>query len=238
MVTAANLPLHRRTRLELVARALRYGLTALAAGILVLQANGYSIDFATLTVEKLGAIVLTDVPSGAQVTIDGNPVSVERRAVTQLVYPGSYVVSVQLAAHQTWQRNVQVGAGAAVHYRPVLFYEEPSFLGIQPASPEELRAPFVDPRLIVIGGEVWLRDNGTRQLVTRFASPMRAATLLDDDHLAVVVNTDLVVLTRDGMSQQILLTVEAGQPVRLVPTDRGRRLAVVLGETTRRYELR
>jgi len=85
---------------------------------------------------------------------------------------------------------------------------------------------------------VWQRNNGIRQLVTRFSEPVIAAEYLDDSHLVVTVGQAVFVLELDGTNIQQLLALPSSDPVRLVSSNQGSRLAVIQGTAAREYQLR
>lgn len=199
-----------------LAFALRSVLTVLVAGILVAEANGYAIDFDTFTVRKLGLLAANVTPSTAAVgLIDGELDKSNNQYAGQLA-PGTYNLAVSAEGYHDWHRTVRIEAGKSTAFPLLtLFRTSPELIEERPASLEELSAPLIDPRLVVVGGEIWLVRQDGMQLVTRLSLPIEAAILLDQAHVLFVASNALRVIDIDGSNdQQLLPTLEPGVRLR------------------------
>jgi len=208
------------------------------AGILVAEANGYAIDFHTLTVQKFGLLAANVTPPAATVMLtDGKLAKTGSQYAGQLP-PGTYTLSVSLDAYHPWQRSVRIEAGKSTAFPLLtLFRVAPERIEERPATAAELATPLIDPSLTVVGGEIWRAQRSGQQLVTRLSRPISAAVLLDQSHVALLVDSQVRVIDVDGSNDQVLLRdIPAG--TRLAPQGYDQIDLVGLDGQLQRYVIR
>lgn len=84
-----------------------------ATVILILLTLGYRLNFTNGTIRQGGLVHFISQPSGADVMVDDLRLSNKTRSKITL-YPGNYQVRMQREGYQTWQKRVEVKAGAVL----------------------------------------------------------------------------------------------------------------------------
>lgn len=226
-----------QNRWDVIGFLLRSFLTLLAAGILALQANGYEIDYTTLTWQKAGLIVVNVEPTSAQLIVDGSASTLTGRERTVLLSPRTYTATVKQDGFSSWQQTVHVEAGRAHTYAATLYWLEPKLLATRQATVEDTEtAPSSELR--IDGGELWHVDDGEQKLITRFSQTIASAVFLDRDHILLQLGSSIRVIDLNGSNDRILIQRTSDEPVRLVPRNGGRAVEVVTNELVTTYGLR
>jgi hypothetical protein len=181
---------------------------------------GYVIDFKSLTLMKVGLLVLQVRPTDATITLPGGELQKEGAYWVSKLPQGSYQLEVSHPTYQTWKQRVRVEPGRSHAYPAVtLFLAEPIASQTRPATLAELGAPLVEPTLRVEGGELWRVRKDGDQLVTRFSAPIRSARLSNRNHVLVTIGRELHVVDIDGSNDLRLVTFEDGRQRRLILLD-------------------
>ncbi len=220
--------------------ALRSVLTLLAAAILVLEANGYLIDFNRLRAEKAGLLVLETRPADAKAMLDGNALPLRRGQLTTAYFPDMYRLDVVKDGYHPWHHTVRIERGhVAVFDGIVLFPRERPVTGARPATTAEAAAPLVGSQLRVTSGEVWYQSARTaaEQLVTRLSVPIQAAVLLDKAHVLYQVRSGVHVVDLDGTNDVLLIDQALPDPARMTVADGGRTVLLTVAGTTTSYRV-
>lgn len=223
---------------DIASFAVRTVLTVIAAVIVVLQANGYAIDFERLRIEQLGLVSLTVAPSTARVYVDGKLVKLQRGTYTSTVTPDVYSLEVQLNGYRTWRHLARVESGGVVRFEDVLLFPEriePS--GTRPASAVDRARPLIDSRLRLVGTELWVARGESDRLVTRLSETIKAAVVLADSHIVYQISDGIHVIDVDGQNDVLLVAQEHPVPMPLMLLSGDRVLGVVTGETTTLYQI-
>lgn len=199
---------------------LRSVLTLLVAFLLLVQAYGYVIDFKSLTLTKVGLLVLQVRPTEATIALSGGTLHKEGNYLVSKLPQGSYQLEVSYPTYQTWKQRVRIEPGRSSAYPSIiLFLTNPVVAATQPATTSQLATPLVDPTLRVDGGELWRIRKDDDQLVTRFSAPIRSARLFDKNHVLVTIGRELHVVDIDGSNDLRLVTFSDGRQRRLLPLD-------------------
>jgi hypothetical protein len=79
----------------------------------ILYAEGYRVDFATLSFKKVGALYVRSFPANADIILDGKPKSrgwqlFQSGTFVNNLFPSNYVVELVAAGYRPWQRQVAV----------------------------------------------------------------------------------------------------------------------------------
>lgn len=217
---------------------LRTTLTVLAAGILVVQANGYSIDFEHLRVAQAGLIRMNVSPASARSFVDGRQIRLTRGEFASTYTPDVYDVEVQLNGYQSWHHLARVEPGNVVRFdHIILFPERIDPIGTSPTTTIGREAPLIDPRLRIINTELWYVANGKQQLVTRLSGQILAATLLGTSHVVYQTSDGIHAIDIDGVNDAILVAQVDPTPSPLILSSNDRVLAVVGPELTTQYQI-
>lgn len=204
------------------ATVLRIILTGLASFILLLEANGYAVNFQTLAVTKVGLLVVSAQPATATVTVDNVTIKQQQTQWITKLPAGTYTVSASTPGYQTWRNPVQIESGMSRAYPSVwLFLATPIVTDVRPATARELFAPLVDETLKVDGTEIWHTMRGQSKLITRYFEPVQSAVMVGSEHVAVQIGSTIHILDMDGTNDQVLMTLPDKRQRRLlVPDDR------------------
>jgi len=230
--------LQRDTWWDIASFILRSVLTSIAAIILVLQANGYVIDFDRLRIEKAGLLVITTQTPAVTTLLDGKELRLQLGQLTKQYFPGQYQLEVRKAGYQTWQYQADIKKGhVAVFADITLFPEQLTVINDHPVTATELKAPVVSDQLRLVGTELWHRTKDVERLVTRLSVPMIAAVIFDSTHVIYETASEIHVIDMDGSNDQRLLEREFVTPMPLLIIESGRTLSVIGTETTTNYRL-
>ncbi|MBI4032454.1 hypothetical protein HY374_01980 [Candidatus Berkelbacteria bacterium] len=229
---------YRHTGWDLVASGLLLVCVAVAAAIVLLEANGYLIDFAHLRVESSSLLVLRTQPRDTTIILDGKRLPHTWDGTWQ-ISPGRHELAVTAPGRFTWQQSFHVSPRrAAVYQSIILYWRNPEFRETRPVLESEEETPHVDRALSVNVGEIRVVDGLQTQLVTRFSRIPQVVRFLDEDHLIVQLDNELHVIDIDGSNDRILFTLPDDAPRQLVVGNEGRSLGIIdHGERVSVYEL-
>lgn len=230
--------LHRETWWDIASFSLRSLLTLIAAAIVILEANGYVIDFNRLRIEKAGLLVLTTQTPAVTALLDGKELNLQRGQLTKQYFPDQYQLEVNKAGYQSWKHQVDIKKGhVAVFADITLFPDQLTTINDHQVTAAELKVPIVSDQLRLVGTELWHRTKDAEQLVTRLSTPMIAAVLLDSAHVIYETASEIHVIDIDGSNDQLLLEREFVTPMPLTIAESGRILSIIGAQTTTNYRL-
>lgn len=228
----------RETWWDIASFLVRSLLTLIAATILVLEANGFVIDFNRLRVEKAGLLVVGAHPDGVMALLDGKTLPLQRGQTTKQYFPDQYELEVQKDGYQSWHHQVRIEKGHVALFTSILLFPTKlAVLTTHPVTVAERQAPLVSAQLRLVGTELWYRTNSGEQLITRLSLPMTAAVLFDSSHVLYETASGIHAIDIDGLNDQKLLAIESAVPLPLVLSDGGKTLSVVGEQTTTKYQL-
>lgn len=228
---------YRRSGWDLVASALLLVCVAIAGSILLLEANGYLIDFARLRIEPSGLLVVRSNPRDASLELDGLPLA-SRLDTTWQITPGRHELIARADDRHPWRQAFHVAPRRVAAYEHIILYWiTPRVTTTREATPEELAVPLIDPILSVRAGEIWIRTGDNAELITRFSRTPLAAWMLDEHHVIVQLDAELHILERAGSNDIALLSLTDASPRQLVVRANGRELGVVSSGEITYYEL-
>lgn len=217
---------------------MRSVLTLIAATILVLEANGFVIDFNRFRIEKAGLLVLMAHTDGVKATVDGKPLVLKRGQLTKQYFPDQYELDVRKDGYQSWRHQVHIEKGHVARFVAItLFLEHPTIIGTHPATSAEQQSPLVSPQLRLIGSELWFRTTAGEQLITRLSTPMIAAVMLDPSHVLYETHQGVHVIDIDGSNDQLLVESNIVDPLPLLVADGGKMLSIIGEQVTTKYQL-
>ena len=84
------------------------GLFSLAAPLVVLYTAGYRFDFLNQRLVQVGALIVSSVPKGATVSLDGQEQPGRTPLINKRLLPGSYELTLSKDGYQSWQREIVV----------------------------------------------------------------------------------------------------------------------------------
>lgn len=230
--------LQRETWWDIASFLLRSLLTLIAAVILVLEANGYVVDFNRLRIEKAGLLVIEVTPATATVRLDDKELSLQRGKLTKQYFPDQYQLEVSKLGYQTWHHQADIKKGHVALFNDItLFPTKLKVLDTHPVTLAEQQTLLVDNQLRILDTELWHRTKDAEQLITRLSVPMIGAILFDPSHALYETSTGIHVIDIDGSNDQLLLSDDFAKPAPLIITDSGRTLSVVGEQITTNYRL-
>lgn len=223
---------------DIASFVLRTLLTLVAAVIVVLQANGYAIDFERLRITRVGLVSLTVAPADARVYLDGKAVKLLRGTYTDTVVPDVYSLEVQLNGYRPWHHLVRVESGGVVRFNDVLLFPERiEVASTRPSTPLDRARPLIDSQLRLIGTELWYVTGSTEQLVTRLSEPIKSAIVLAKSHVIYQVSDGIHVIDLDGLNDVVLVAQTGAPATPLVLLNNDRTLGVVGADVTTLYQI-
>ncbi len=205
---------------DTLAFVLRTLLTFVVVFILLVQANGYAIDFHRLRLAKIGLLYIHPSPPDVAASLNIGTFTRQGQNLVAELPPGQYTVTLRKSDYQPWQQTVRIQAGRSSAFPfATLFLAEPVLLAQRPATASELISPLVDEKLRVSGGELWAARAGSEQLVTRYLPSIRSARLFDSGHVIVQLGSEIHLLDLDGSNDRVLVTLGDSHQRRLLPID-------------------
>lgn len=205
---------------------------------ILLLANGYDLNWRTGTLTQTSAIVLAGQSSSATVTLDGTTVAASLPVTLRNVQLGAHVLQISAPQYQPWHLSVKTSAGQAIiRDRIELFLETPTKVPGTSASVEG--SPLIDPTLEVSGAELYEPTGSDRELITRFSSPIVAASRSNDRaHVFVQLGNAVYVTEETGENTTKLLELSSSSAVHLLPRNNDRQLIVGNGTDTVTWAIR
>ncbi|MBI4022948.1 hypothetical protein HY375_02175 [Candidatus Berkelbacteria bacterium] len=224
---------------EIGASVLLFGLTALTSSILLLQANGYWIDFQELSVQKMGLLVLRYAPSDAVVIVADTESRSFRGEYAEVLPPGVYDVTITKLGYHAWQRTAAIHPGAATSFlNRELFLQSPVLLATTSPDPTDVTTPVIGAGLLVRENELWIhREDAALQLVTRLSRPIRSAVRTSDQTLAYQVENEIHVIDEDGRNDRVLFQLPDDRERRIRSLDGGRRIRLIEADVVEEYQI-
>lgn len=199
---------------------LRTLLTIVVVVILLVQANGYVINFQNLTVTKIGLLYIHPNPADATASLSWGMFEKQGQNLVAQLVPGQYTVTLSRPDYLSWQQTVSIEAGRSTAFPfATLYLAQPSLLEQRTPALDELKSPLVDQKLEVVGEEIWHTKKGQPVLVTRYSRSVRSARLFDAGHVLLQLGSEIHIVDIDGSNDQLLLTLPDTRVRRLIPID-------------------
>jgi hypothetical protein len=225
---------------DLASFILRTILTSIAAIILVLEANGYLIDFNRLRIEKAGLLVMTIHPTNASVFLGTEQLIASGSKITDKLFPDQYVVEVRLNGYQTWRHIFRIEPGSVepssfpdVVLFPLKIVKKSSHI----STYNELQMNLFDKTFSVVNNELWRQSGNGDQLITRLSENIQAAIYFDDYHIIYETESGIHVIDADGTNDVSLVAEALSQPAPVYLSDNGHILNVVMSQVTEQYQI-
>ncbi|HCX27754.1 MAG TPA: hypothetical protein DHI91_01275 [Candidatus Portnoybacteria bacterium] len=165
----------------------------------ILYAMGYSFDWTNKKLVQTGGLYLKSVPSGAQISVNGQPQKTTPRLISRLL-PHSYNISVVKDGYHSWQKNLPVEAELVSEARNI-------FLLPTNVSPELITQNVTSTIADFLSSP---GEKTQQQRAAKIASST-AGWLLNGDNLyylpknnPVLYRTDLTESIKDQISQEAL----------------------------------
>jgi hypothetical protein len=94
-------------------------------GAVILYSTGWRLDFRTMKIEKVGAILVKSFPSDAEISLNGKPVQNETgllRSGTLIgnLFPTNYKLKLSTNNFKTWEENISVSPSMVTEVNAVL----------------------------------------------------------------------------------------------------------------------
>lgn len=229
---------YRQTGWDIVASVLLFVCIVVAATVLLLEANGYLIDFARLRVEPSSLLVLRTEPWDVTLDLDGATLAQAWDGTWQIA-PGRHELAVSAENRHIWRQSFHVVPRRAAVYQSIILYRiTPTLIETRPVHEEERGIPLVDPSLrVTVGGEIRIVDGLQTRLVTRFSRAPSAVRLLDAGHLIMQLDREIHVIDSDGSNDRVLFKLPDETARQLIISEGGRSLGIVNGEEVAIYQL-
>ncbi|MCR4277663.1 MAG: PEGA domain-containing protein [Candidatus Berkelbacteria bacterium] len=120
----------------------------------IFWARGFKPNFKNGSIDRTGLIVVTSVPTGASVFLDGRLTSATNTNIAFLD-PKTYKVRIEKDGYISWEKDIEVTADLATEIKAVLFPVAP---GIKPLTTTGARNPMLSPD----GGKIAYGTSGER----------------------------------------------------------------------------
>lgn len=186
------------------------------SSIIILKANGYSVNISTWEIKKTGMIVLDADPRGT-IIMDAKQLKNQHfpSRISNL-NEGTYNIEITQPGYQSWERVISVVRGQASVFNHILLFKDvPS----ETNAPQQLTATEVAAEMT--GYQAGLTVNGTEifwqnKLVTRFSQNVAGAVSYPDSaHIVFQVGDQIRVMDLDGTNNKLLFKIETPEPTSL-----------------------
>lgn len=199
---------------------LRTFLTFVVVFILLVQANGYQIDFHRLQLNKIGLLFIHPNPVDVTAVLSSGKLERQNQNLVAELPSGQYTVVLTKTGYRPWQQSVSIQAGRSSAFPfATLYLTEPTLLEQRAPTVNELISPLVDEKLNASGGELWYTKKSTDVLITRYLPSVRSARLFDSGHVLVQLGSEIHIVDIDGSNDQVLLTLPDTKLRRILPID-------------------
>lgn len=214
-------------------------LVALVALYLILQANGYNINYKTLSVEKTGMIYLKSVPSDVKIYVNDNLEGDEVPFKMGNLNPGRYTVKVCKDNYVDWEKTLLVEQGkTAANENILLILKNPQELV---ANEEEKNSfPIIISQWLPKGleiknqSEIWFND----VFITRFSKEVKQVSWHTDlKHILVQLDNSLVIIDADGSNMVHLVDLSSQDTSQFIVVDSGKDLIYQDGKDIKKVRL-
>jgi hypothetical protein len=196
--------------------------------------SGYRFDFKKMKLIKTGIVGVEFSPSDAVIIIN-NEQKIARGFFSQNVNPGQYIIEIEKAGFETWQKTITVEPESVNDFRDiVLFREKPELTELLDQSkidlitkPTDVLATNAKGKLSFSEHEIWVGE----QLVTRFSTPvLKAAWYPDLAHIVYQQGDEIRVIQQDGFYDLLLAKLSSSDPTVYAIGSNGTELYFLDGE--------
>jgi hypothetical protein len=159
---------------------------ALGAGV-ALYAQGWRLDFATLSPKKVGAIYVRSEPRDADITLDGKPIKrtngfFEAGTLINGLFPKSHTLALSREGYRPWQRTLTVTPSKVA---------EAKYAVMVPEIATDVKVGGVENFWSVVGGEPIIQTaSGTLMVDGVTLRGFRVLAVAPDGNRAITENTD------------------------------------------------
>lgn len=212
---------------------------ATLAGYLILIANGYKINYKTLTVAKTGMIYLKSQPEEAKIYLDGQLVSQQTPWRQGDLLPGRYEIKISKDGFVDWEKSLLVEEGKTEAWEAVkLFLQHPQVLEVKEEESQAL-SQLVEQwpakgLVIKNGSEIWFND----VYITRFSQDIKNLSWHTDlKHIFLQINKKILVMEADGNNIIELVNLDSEQTSQFVVINEGKELLYQDGEKVKKVRI-
>mgnify|MGYP001572815862 CR=1 FL=1 len=193
------------------------------AFLIILKANGYTINLKSRKIIKSGMIILDGKPKNAIIYLNQEKILTTLPGKITNLFPGDYEITISYQGYKPWQKSITVLPGKASAYQNVmLFLETPENIS------EPLKINLEDfkneaqnntQEIELLGAEIYLN----KRLITRFSQNITAAFVFPDKyHLVVQIENEILIIDLDGSNIQSLFKLTFKTPTSIVFRDSGK----------------
>lgn len=211
-----------RHRAPLWIYILSIGAFTASACLAIVVALGYTIDPANLSIYKTGLMVVRSEPSGADITIDGNPLG-ETTPERFSLRAGKHTVRVTKADTKPYEKSVAVAPGQAVFLEDILLWRATPTVTdvattVQAVAISGNRRQFAYVKPSGDGTAIYVASLGNPSVLlatipASYAAPTAFAFSTDGTALLVANATETTLLPLGGSSSR----VSTGGSVSFIP---------------------
>lgn len=184
---------------------------SITASFILIEANGYRIDWQQKRFEKTGTIVINGSPRNSIVKLNNQVVAENIPNSINKLLPETYDIEIIKSGMQGWSKTVQVKPGQAVYLEHVLlFLLEPKPEKIDTIEISKLESNNIEQakRITLKENEIWLDD----VFVTRLSNPIINAVLGPDKyHIIFQLGSAIYAIDLDGSNQKTLVKLSSDQ---------------------------
>jgi len=187
-------------------------------------AQGFRFDLKDLSLVRTGVLVLGFQPKDATVTVNQKVTDSSGGGLALNLSPGNYTVRIDKNKYASFDQSVKIEAeSVSILDKIVLFLKEPVITELSDQSKiAMISAPSEDlaksNSITTNNYEIW---SGER-LITRFATPIKRAIWYPDfRHIIFSQGREIRIISDDGKSDTLLVTLSMDQNSRFAINGRG-----------------
>lgn len=193
------------------------------AFLIILKANGYTINLKSRKIIKTGMIILDGKPKNATIYLNQEKIMTTLPGKITNLFPGDYEVTISYQGYKSWQRSIIVLPGKASAYQNIMLFLEitenisdPLKINLENFKNE---AQNNTQAIELMGAEIYLNE----RLITRFSQNITAAFVFPDKyHLVVQIEDEILIIDLDGSNIQSLFKLSSKTPTSVVFRDSGK----------------
>src|SRR3989338_6890431 len=87
---------------------------AAAAPLVILYTQGYRYNLKRQRLDPTGTLVLSTVPRGAAISLNGQTLKFVTPKTLQAIPPATYNIKLSIDGYRPWEKKLQIKAGAAL----------------------------------------------------------------------------------------------------------------------------
>ena len=94
------------------------------APLVIIYTQGYRYNLKHQRLEPTGTLVLSTIPKGATISLNGQVIKFLTPKTLQAVLPGTYTIRLSKDSYKTWEKRLKVKAGEAIFVSNVRLWRE------------------------------------------------------------------------------------------------------------------